>query len=479
MTSHQIESTPLPRHAMSHSVNLPPTRIASIQVENFRCFASLPKIHFHPSLTVFVAPNGGGKTAILEAILFGWRFFIRGMELVQTGRVFAEHDGRIALAPDGTMQPVKPISIEAECWIDSKSANWGIQKGKKTRTSTLAAEPIRAMGEIFRREIQDFADKKKDIPPSLPVFGFYGTGRLWAPQKITASRRKRVRPDTSRSGAYHECLSPNSHFGLFEVWFVRYSLEALQEQSNGTRSPHLPAEKLKAVVQAVDALLQPTGWHSLSYDAANEIIVADHPQYGRLPVSLLSDGIRMMIGLVGDIAHRCARLNPQYGAAAAKKTHGVIMIDEVDMHLHPAWQQIVVQSLCEAFPLIQFILTTHSPQVLTTIRKEHIRVLTHEQVAEGTEGRWRAEPPERSPLAQESADALAFVMNVRPRPPLPLLADLHTYEQLARAGKADANEARAALARLTAAGFEFNQADLALFAFLADKQKNLEEKPRG
>ena len=60
-----------------------------------------------------------------------------------------------------------------------------------------------------------------------------------------------------------------------------------------------------------------------------------HPKYGRLPLSALSDGVRNMIGLIADIAHRCARLNPHLSEDVARQTPGVLLIDEVDMHLHP------------------------------------------------------------------------------------------------------------------------------------------------
>jgi predicted ATP-binding protein involved in virulence len=95
--------------------------------------------------------------------------------------------------------------------------------------------------------------------------------------------------------------------------------------------------------------------------------VAHHDQHGELSVALLSDGIRNMIGMVADIAFRATKLNPQFGFLAAKETPGVVLIDEVDMHLHPEWQQVVLQSLTTAFPALQFIVTTHSPQVLTTV----------------------------------------------------------------------------------------------------------------
>ncbi len=284
---------------------------------------------------------------------------------------------------------------------------------------------MRAAGQLLRFETQAYVHQQIDRPPTLPAIGYYGTGRLWAAQKITESRRKNVKADNSPTSGYDQCLSPSSHFAIFEVWFERYSREAQQERNSEKQSPHRPADKLKAVVNAVDALLKPVGWHSLAFDFTNETIVAEHPVHGRLPVSMLSDGIRVVIGLVGDIAHRCVRLNPHFGADAAKLTPGVIMIDEVDMHLHPEWQQLILGALTEAFPLIQFIITTHSPQVLTTVKRESIRIL-----AQSADGIWSADMPNEETKGVESAAALAAVMQVDPIPPMPEARALSRYKQL-------------------------------------------------
>jgi predicted ATP-binding protein involved in virulence len=246
------------------------------------------------------------------------------------------------------------------------------------------------------------------------VLGFYGTGRLWLGRKITEARRKKLKADTSPVSGYDDCLSQSSHFELFAVWFERMARAAQQERETGEASPHRPADRLKVVVGAVDRLLEPTGWKSLSFDFGSETLVATHPVHGKLPVSSLSDGIRIMIGLVGDIAHRCARLNHHLGAEAARMTPGVIMIDEVDMHLHPEWQQLVMKALRDAFPLIQFIVTTHSPQVLSTVKRESIRILMQD-----ANGLWCAEMPDEETKGVESSTAMNDVMGVNQVPPVP------------------------------------------------------------
>lgn len=87
-----------------------------------------------------------------------------------------------------------------------------------------------------------------------------------------------------------------------------------------------------------------------------------------LPFRMLSDGVRNMLAMVADIAYRAAVLNPQLEEQAASETPGIVLIDEIDLHLHPKWQRKVVNDLRKTFPKIQFIATTHSPFIIQSLK---------------------------------------------------------------------------------------------------------------
>jgi len=184
---------------------------------------------------------------------------------------------------------------------------------------------------------------------------------------------------------------------------------------------------------AVGKLLAPSGWQQLEWDFAEDALVASHPEHGRLPVRLLSDGIRNLIGMVGDLAHRCVRLNPHFGAGAATMTPGVVLIDEVDMHLHPAWQQTVVTGLREAFPTIQFVVTTHSHLVVSTVPSECVRIL-HD---DGT-----ISQPSVETQGYDSPFTLGVVFGVDSTPPIEIAKQLSHYRMLVEQGQSDTDEAR-------------------------------------
>ena len=85
---------------------------------------------------------------------------------------------------------------------------------------------------------------------------------------------------------------------------------------------------------------------------------------------MMSDGYRNMIGMIADIAYRCIKLNPHLGVNALKETNGLVLIDKLDLHLHPSWQKAIVKELTTSFPKIQFVATTHSPFIVQSLAKD-------------------------------------------------------------------------------------------------------------
>jgi predicted ATP-binding protein involved in virulence len=440
----------------------------TLDLTNYRCFQKL-SLSFHDHLTVFVAPNGGGKTAVLDGVAIALRLFVDTVEARETSKGFAARDIRLVLSPDNKMEQVTPVRLEASGSFLGEDIVWARERQSESasRTTTAEAGQLKRIASGLVKENRNWTESGRGAAPLFPLVSYYGTGRLWSTTKLSAGKKMAGTAPNARHRGYTDCLSSTSHYKYFIDWFRRFSYEARKATPDQLDSPHDPQLTLNAVRQAVDTALLPSGWRDLEWDFAEDTIVAHHAEFGRLPVDILSDGIRNMIGLVADIAHRTARLNPHLKENAAIGTPGIVLIDEVDMHLHPQWQQAVLESLKHAFPLIQFIVTTHSPQVLTTVRKQNIRIFSRDD-----EGTWTMSEPAVSPLAHESGDALAQIMETHARPEVPgILPDLHAYEQLARAGQANSNEALEIRKRLDNAGFEFNEADLALFDFLGRRGK--------
>lgn len=389
------------------------TYIERIELRNYRCFARLD-VSMDSELTVLIARNGSGKTSVMDAIAIAFGTFV-GSFLAGTGIGANQRDVRVRLTNPALreMEPQYPLNLAAVGTVNGRQIEWSRSvNSPKSGTTIKDAKPLTLIGEGLQRAVTD------NEAVVLPVLAYYGTGRLWKQKKVT---EKKVFSSEflSRTSGYQDCLDPASSYKFFVDWF-RYAANANAEALNMQREQNVLQEELvesayagliAAVRGAVDECLKSSGWQNLRYSFTHQSVVMDHPAHGILEVGQLSDGVRNMIALVADVAYRMVRLNSHFGADAAKRTPGIVMIDEVDMHLHPEWQQQVLASLRRAFPSIQLIVTTHSPQVLSTVRKEHIRVLSV-----NVDGDTVASEPLARTYGRSNADVLQGTMGVTPEP---------------------------------------------------------------
>jgi predicted ATP-binding protein involved in virulence len=164
--------------------------------------------------------------------------------------------------------------------------------------------------------------------------------------------------DQSRFAGYRNSVDPRLSVVELTRWIARQSWIAYQQ--NRRESPIF-----KTVKQAMIGCVEDA--QNLYFDAnLGEVIV--ELANGTQPLSNLSDGQRCMLAMVGDIAQKSAKLNPQLGASALRETPGIVLIDELDLHLHPRWQRRVIEDLRRTFPAIQFICSTHSPFLIQSLR---------------------------------------------------------------------------------------------------------------
>lgn len=394
-------------------------KINKLYLDNYRCFKDFT-IDFHDQLTVLVATNGKGKTAILDAIAVAFGTFVNSTGLAR-GSVFNRSDVQKIKAREtktNEMEEVYPLVLEANGVINNEVTHWSRELHKpKGATTTKDTKPLIQYGQDIRKKVVQKVDE------ILPLISYYGTGRLWGLKKITLNKKQH---ETSRLSGYIDCLDPLSSYKSFESWYVDICLAELElkieeiEKNNLDISNNEFTVIRKSIQQAVNHIVEKnTGWKDIVYKKRAETIVAQNETFGELSLMQLSDGIRNMIGLVADIAYRAVKLNPHL-ENAPKQTPGIVLIDEVDMHLHPKWQQTVLTDLTKAFPNIQFIVTTHSPQVLSTVKKEQIRILGENVVS----------TPSTHSFGEDSSVLLAELMNVSPLPPLEIVEKRKEYQRL-------------------------------------------------
>lgn len=361
-----------------------PYAMSSLKLKNFRGFESL-ELQFDRNLNVFVSSNGGGKSALLSAISIALSYFVQQLGGQAQALPIEKSDVRLQKSPDDAMVFMAPTEIEATAFFSNELYSWNTLRktfAPKTKTTHTKTKNVSEAAQRLCDEIKSYAvrgiEHGRDInfPPALPLIAFYGTGRLWAEHRKTRKKDEKAKNLSEQFGAYLDCLTPASNFFQFETWFEHVNLQGVQELQMGLSSNYKANELIEVIRTAVDFVLAPTEWKNIHWNFIEGCVVAEHPMQGILSVRLLSDGIQNLIALVADLAHRAARLNPHFRFGAAQMTPGIVLIDEVDMHLHPSWQQRVIELLQKAFPLVQFIVSTHSHLVAATVPQDSIRIIT-------------------------------------------------------------------------------------------------------
>lgn len=379
-------------------------KIKQLELSNFRNLKNY-QIDFDENLTVLVANNGAGKTAILDAITVALGIYI-GAFPSGVNKGFKPSDATVG-KNSNSLEVLFPIKLSANFEIDNSDLLITRQlSSAKSKTTRKEAASL----ENYASKLLNAVRNNENI--ALPVISYYGTARLWSQIKLT---KKSLIESKSRTFAYHDCLYPESSYKEFEQWFINLSKAEYDEIVNHFQKIVDSEERpliipvnllLKSVRIAVDKALESIGWTNLRYNGEMQEITVENDQT-KVSVSLLSDGVKNMLAMVGDIAYRCAKLNPHL-SINSNQSSGIVLIDEVDMHLHPSWQQSVLKSLRDIFPNIQFIITTHSPQVLSTVNKDNIRIIDPSLT--------KALIPDINPYGQTSVVALEDIMNVKSTP---------------------------------------------------------------
>ena len=438
-------------------------KLTRLTLTNFRCFDELD-IQFDDNLTVLIAPNGAGKTTVLDAARIALSAFIKGID-VSSARphVLANittEDVRLQKMPSGSMEPQKPSKILAEGVLRAHSQDpipWEAERRSVEPGTKMFRDSAYDHITSEAGKLQQLAQSGQTSDATeLPLILYQGTGRLWYQGRFTSKvdDKELEQQMYSRIWGYENCLTATSGYKQFEDWYgwlfksYRELQIAILENPNthNEQELHRFKQSVEAVQRAINEVTESvTGWKNLQYrQSQGQKLVMEHDELGFMSLDMLSDGLRNIVTLVADIAFRCVRLNPQFGKDAALKTLGVVLIDEVDMFLHPSWQQQVIGSLQRAFPRLQFIVTTHSPQVLTTVHRESIRKLKIQPNGKAT-----AEAPLMNSYGMESQNTLYGIMEVDPQPPVAEKANLEKLTEMIESGQYQSPAVKNLLHQLT------------------------------
>lgn len=393
-------------------------KLEQVTIENYRAIEHL-ELPLDPQLTVLHGANGHGKTSVLNAIAVG----LSGIPKALHGSI---KDVLRVLETDQRRSGRLRVTLTT-----TKGLSW--QQGGNSRT-----KPPRALQKMID-EITD-ADEAGAKPIDLPILALYDTDRAVIQEPRTFSG---LGDPISRYGALRNSFSGHTNFRPFFRWFYEKENHEMRQQRERRnfdhRLPDLDAVR-KAIAGMVDGVSQPSIENRAgngSEGGGHRFVVSVSKKDGEsetLEIDQLSGGYRIMMALVADLARRMAQGNPHLDDPL--QCEAIVLIDEIDLHLHPSWQQRVLPDLMRTFPNTQFIVSTHSPQVLTTVKPEHIVALRREGdgiVAGGVSGH---------SYGAKTGDVLAVVMGVEERPPgNEFVVALDKYMQLVSEGKGESEGA--------------------------------------
>ena len=343
-------------------VDIPKTHIKKLQLENFRGAKSLT-LELDGRLNVFVGMNGAGKSTVLDAaaILLSWL----------ANRVVSERASGRPITEADIMNGATLGALRIELRLMEGDFSWNVvraRKGRGNKRATSSLKQATVAAHLLRSESIEDMD-------TLPLIAYYPVDRAVPDIPL----RVRMKDDLlDLVTAYHGSLDSGANFRAFFEWFrgcedVENEIRAdLGEDydNNPEYSNMLPRIHMDAVRRALASFMP--GFKDPK--VRRSPLRMEIKKAGRvLTVNQLSDGEKCLLAMIGDLARRLAianpmRDNPLHG-------DGVILIDEIDLHLHPKWQRMIVPRLLEVFPNCQFLISTHSPHVITHVGKENVFLL--------------------------------------------------------------------------------------------------------
>lgn len=355
-------------------------RIDHLKVQNFRCFEQA-EFNFSPRFNLLVGVNGAGKTSLLRAVVAGLATAINGLGKSTDWPHAEERNARLVLTEThGRVRYERcyPVRLDVTGEIAGSARSWWLAQEGPGNQPTWEHTVFFALSTAAAGVVQGTSE-------ALPVVAFYSSERQWKMQGV--SPEQAVRKQESRMDGYASWHDAALDTKGFENWVVAKSLERLElaSVSSANDDAGVPDE-LALVNQAVANALP--GAKGVRFDIKQRRMVLDWTDKASVPFDALSDGQRALAALVADIARRMCLLNPQLGNDVLPRTPGIVVIDELDMHLHPAWQRKVVPMLKNVFPKVQFFAASHSPQIIGELQPAEIILLrlegtSHPQVSYG------------------------------------------------------------------------------------------------
>ena len=324
--------------------------VENIHIENFKGLRD-EFVEFDKSSTVLAGRNGGGKSTVLEAVatMLSWlpvglcNYAIKGRKINSRDITYGADFSRLTM----TLRNKTQMKLT-------------LYKEREKRTSKLSNMTA---ANSFAQDMRVMLDSDESI--QIPVLAYYGASRdtsgYTSPKPISTNDRTEV---------YKRAFQAGTNFDKLTQWFVEMGLRREKEMVEASK---MPLKKGNARRLEIDAFFNPLKFVSKALSLFAEEFGTFTIQDGKMflqsrkiPAENLSDGEKTIIALISDIAMRMIVANPKMNNPL--ESDAIILIDELDLHLHPDWQSSIAKKLPSIFKKAQFIISSHSPSVMSVAK---------------------------------------------------------------------------------------------------------------
>lgn len=321
-------------------------KLDSLYIQNFRALRDVTMTPEKKSMVLF-GINGAGKSTILRAINLA---YTKILNAVVDALDYAQ---KLDFVQDDISYGEKYSSIELTTDIDGDELPFRVvYDGMAVPDSTLLKNIVLYYHGTY----------SNDIDGNLPIYIYYGINRNIDEVPVEAQQSQ----DPDRFRTYEHAIQSRAEFTGFFEWF--------REQEDSENSEKVERDDLSykdksltAVRQAIETALD--GCRHIRVERKPRLAMTVEKNGEKTYVSQMSDGEKDMLAVFGDIARRLSIANPNLDNPL--EGEGMVLIDEVELHLHPSWQRQILKKLRKVFPNVQFIVTTHSPMVLSEISEDY------------------------------------------------------------------------------------------------------------
>lgn len=332
--------------------------LRSIDIENFKGIEKL-HVEFQEGVNLLIGNNGAGKTSLLTAIAVLLSDFFSTIISKPGRRIVRETIGEDAYtttvviggAVSHTM-PHYPIVIEGTSFLYGENR---VHKIIKKNPNSLQETQDFKIPDIFK-------DSIGDPEVSMPLLCFQRAGR----GKTIEGRKDKItlaNEAPERSQGYQSSFSKELNMDEIQSWCVQMEFTTFQ------RKQEIREYKVfQSLVRKFMSMIDENAKQSTVYYSSLVGSLVYFDGVTEQPIHQLSSGYQAIICMIIELAYRAVLLNPAMDDVG-EQTEGVVLIDEIEMHLHPTWQWKVIDALKATFPKVQFIIATHSPIILSSAKE--------------------------------------------------------------------------------------------------------------